>query len=258
MEDKPVKNVNVDNHNIPINIFSAPTNFGSDIYNFKSASSSPTIHFTTYLSYNTILQNQYEKQYYYQNQQRQLQLEQQQKQQLYNTGARDYYNYGKTAKSNLEEVSNNPTSTMAATTSLPPSLPPSPPLPSTPLPAISPVLNVPGDIYVEATSSAGAHVNYVVSAKAILPAPGSSGSAASGRDVQQQEVTLSPQCSPPSGSLFSIGTTTVTCTVSDRYNMGSNGGAAESKTFKVIVRDTTAPALTLPADNLVIKATDNT
>jgi hypothetical protein len=148
-----------------------------------------------------------------------------------------------------------------------------PPPSFSPLPTNPPILNVPGDNYIEATSSAGARVNYIVTATATLPVSGSSGNTATDKDIQkqqqqrQQQVPLSPVCSPQSGSLFPIGTTTVTCTVIDRYSPGSNDGGVGStgsignngksvtKSFKIVVRDTTAPGLTLPADSLTIKAT---
>jgi hypothetical protein len=49
-------------------------------------------------------------------------------------------------------------------------------------------------------------------------------------------------CVPQSGSTFPMGTTTVTCSSTDRYN---NTG---SRSFSVKVADTTKPTLTLPAD----------
>jgi hypothetical protein len=56
--------------------------------------------------------------------------------------------------------------------------------------------------------------------------------------------SLVPSCTPASGSLFPIGTTTVTCSATDAHN---NAGSA---TFTVIVTlvDTTAPVVTAPAD----------
>ena len=257
LEDTTIEKANVDNHNIPAHISLAITNLDTDISNHKSTLSSPAIHSTTYSSHNTVLQDQYQKQYRYQDQdQHQLQPERQQKHQLYQTRTGDYYNNGK--NSNIELAS-----TMAAT---------SPPF-SSPLPRNPPILNVPGDNYVEATSSAGAQVNYIVTATATLSVSGSSGNTPTDKDVQKQQperqrqVPLSPVCSPQSGSVFPIGTTTVTCTVIDRYSTGSdsgggsgtgsisNNGKSVTKSFKIVVRDTTAPSLTLPADSLTIKAT---
>ncbi|HZN73446.1 MAG TPA: HYR domain-containing protein [Micromonosporaceae bacterium] len=59
---------------------------------------------------------------------------------------------------------------------------------------------------------------------------------------------IDPACTPASGSTFALGTTTVTCTATDSH--GNKGTA----TFHVIVRDTTAPVLMLPA-NVVEEAT---
>jgi hypothetical protein len=56
-------------------------------------------------------------------------------------------------------------------------------------------------------------------------------------------------CTPASGSQFPMGDTTVTCTATD-----GSGNEATPTTFKVTVKDTTAPALTLP-DNITEEAT---
>ncbi len=80
-----------------------------------------------------------------------------------------------------------------------------------------PTMIIPKQITQEATSSAGAAVNYSVS----------------GQDKEDGSIT--PMCSSPSGSTFSIGTTTVNCTVTD-----SNGNSV-SGTFTVTIRDTTPP-----------------
>jgi hypothetical protein len=53
---------------------------------------------------------------------------------------------------------------------------------------------------------------------------------------------LVPRCTPSSGSSFRLGTTTVTCSVTD-----SSGQEASAK-FTVTVRDRVAPKLTLPRD----------
>jgi hypothetical protein len=49
-------------------------------------------------------------------------------------------------------------------------------------------------------------------------------------------------CTPVSGSLFALGTSTVNCTATDTSGNSSSGS------FKVTVKDTTAPVLSLPAD----------
>lgn len=93
----------------------------------------------------------------------------------------------------------------------------------------APVITVPAPITVAATSPAGAPVSYEVSAT----------------DVDDPVASLS--CAPPSGSIFPIGTTTVSCTASD-----SHGNAAAAG-FSVTVTDTsTPPAITSiqPGGNL--------
>src|SRR6185436_3938952 len=56
-------------------------------------------------------------------------------------------------------------------------------------------------------------------------------------------------CSSASGSAFPIGTTKVGCSATDKH-----GNTSASKSFDVIVKDTIAPALTLPA-NVAVDAT---
>ena len=85
-----------------------------------------------------------------------------------------------------------------------------------------PVLSLPSDIVEEATSAAGNTVVFAASATdAVTPSP-------------------SVECSPSSGSLFPLGTTSVECAAQDA------AGNAGTDSFNVTVRDTTAPALTLP------------
>ena len=59
------------------------------------------------------------------------------------------------------------------------------------------------------------------------------------RDAIDGAVT--PSCTPSSGSLFAVGTTTVTCNATDSRKNTSK------TSFAVTVKDRTAPALTLPA-----------
>jgi hypothetical protein len=59
--------------------------------------------------------------------------------------------------------------------------------------------------------------------------------------VSEVDPNLQAQCSPASGSLFALGSTTVTCTATD-----SNG--TSTLQFLVLVTDTTAPDLTVPDD----------
>jgi len=57
-------------------------------------------------------------------------------------------------------------------------------------------------------------------------------------------------CAPPSGSLFSLGSTTVTCSASDSH------GNVGTRSFHVVVVDETPPRLSLPSD-IAIYATDD-
>ena len=86
----------------------------------------------------------------------------------------------------------------------------------------APVVTVPGAMLVEATSAAGAQVNYGVTAS----------------DAVDAELALS--CDPPPGITYPLGTTLVQCLASDDY---ANVGSAS---FTVTVADSTAPALALP------------
>lgn len=93
-----------------------------------------------------------------------------------------------------------------------------------------PAITVPSNITKEASSAAGATVEYSPSAN----------------DVVDGSVAVS--CSRLSGSTFALGTTTVTCSATD-----TNSNTA-SASFNVTVQDTTAPAITgVPAD-LVVEA----
>ena len=87
-----------------------------------------------------------------------------------------------------------------------------------------PVLTLPADISVQATSATGAVVNYSATASDVVDGP------------------IAPLCSPASGNTFPIGTTTVSCTAQDAHHNAINGE------FHVTVSDNTPPALTLPAD----------
>ena len=85
-----------------------------------------------------------------------------------------------------------------------------------------PTITPPADVTVDATSSSGAVVNY--------PA------ATATDDVG---VTVGPTCTPASGSTFSIGSTTVTCTAEDA------AGNVGSATFTVTVNEI-VPNIALP------------
>ncbi|HEU4699980.1 MAG TPA: PxKF domain-containing protein [Gemmatimonadales bacterium] len=83
-----------------------------------------------------------------------------------------------------------------------------------------PVLTLPSDFSVEATSSAGAAVTYVVSAS----------------DPDGDAVIVN--CSPASGATFPLGATPVTCTASDGKGGTASGG------FTITVVDTTPAEFT--------------
>ena len=86
-----------------------------------------------------------------------------------------------------------------------------------------PTVTVPGPITAEATGPGGAVVGYSASASDIV------------------DGSLPVTCSPPSGSTFGLGTTTVTCMATDAHN---NTG---SRSLSVTVRDTTPPSMIVPA-----------
>ncbi|WP_210438773.1 HYR domain-containing protein [Nocardioides xinjiangensis] len=94
-----------------------------------------------------------------------------------------------------------------------------------------PVVSVPADRTAEATGAAGAAVRW---------------DAATAVDDVDGAVAVS--CSSAPGSVFPIGTTTVTCSAADKAgNLGDSS-------FTVTVRDTTAPAVRVP-EGVVEEAT---
>lgn len=90
----------------------------------------------------------------------------------------------------------------------------------------SPMLMLPGDMTVPATTIDGAVVTYDVTA------------------MDSAERTIPAVCTPESGSLFHIGTTDVRCTAQDDMGRRTSGA------FRVTVTPSPqpAPALVLPAD----------
>jgi hypothetical protein len=90
-----------------------------------------------------------------------------------------------------------------------------------------PTVSVPADITTTTTDPGGAVVTYP---------------AATAHDVVDGDLT--PTCAPASGSTFPVGTTTVTCSVTDSH--GNPGSASFSVT--VDISDTTPPVLSLPGD----------
>lgn len=91
-------------------------------------------------------------------------------------------------------------------------------------PTIDPV----ADITAEATSAAGAAVTYASPAT---------------HDAFDGDGVAT--CIPASGSTFALGATTVTCSATDR------AGNTATSSFRVMVVDTTPPALALPSDIMV-------
>jgi hypothetical protein len=96
--------------------------------------------------------------------------------------------------------------------------------------SVPPVLSLPANITAEATSASGAVVNYTATAN------------------DNVDGAVPVTCSKASGSTFALGTTTVNCSATDAAGNTSNGS------FTVTVRDTTPPALSLPAD-ITVEAT---
>jgi hypothetical protein len=86
-------------------------------------------------------------------------------------------------------------------------------------PNTAPVLSLPADITVEATSEAGAVVNFNATA------------------TDAEDGPLGVLLSSQPGSTFPLGTTKVTATAQDSKGLTATGG------FNVTVRDTTAPAI---------------
>jgi hypothetical protein len=97
----------------------------------------------------------------------------------------------------------------------------------------APSLTLPADKLVEATSASGAAVSYSVSAS------------------DNEDGSLSPSCSPASGSTFPLGVTQVNCSVTD------SGVLTTSGMFNVTVVDTTKPSLNLPSDKTVEATSPN-
>lgn len=93
----------------------------------------------------------------------------------------------------------------------------------------APSLAAHADLSAEATGGNGATVSYTTPAAT---------------DAVDANVAVS--CAPASGSVFVLGTTTVTCTGTDA------GGNAGHSSFQVVVHDTTAPSIPQPADVAVI------
>ena len=87
--------------------------------------------------------------------------------------------------------------------------------------ATPPVLHLPANITAEATSPAGAIVNF----------------SATATDARDTNVVVT--CAPPSGSTFALGGTTVNCSATNSRNKTAEGS------FSITVVDTTAPVVVL-------------
>nr|ABZ07130.1 putative HYR domain protein [uncultured marine crenarchaeote HF4000_ANIW97P9] len=92
----------------------------------------------------------------------------------------------------------------------------------------APTVNAPYNITNSTTNSAGGIGSFTVTAS------------------DNYGVTSGPTCSPPSGSNFPVGTTTVTCTATDAA--GNVGTASFVVTITHIVIDTTLPTITVPSN----------
>jgi hypothetical protein len=88
-----------------------------------------------------------------------------------------------------------------------------------------PILSLPGPMTAEATGPTGAVVSFTATAA-----------------DAEDDPDPTPVCSPASGAMFPLGSTTVDCSVID------SGGLSDHSTFTVAVVDTSAPSLNLPAD----------
>jgi hypothetical protein len=75
-----------------------------------------------------------------------------------------------------------------------------------PLPGFTPTVTVPGNLIAKATGTSGATVTFAASA------------------TDPTDGSLTPVCTPASGSKFKIGTTTVTCTATN--SLGISGAAS--------------------------------
>ena len=97
----------------------------------------------------------------------------------------------------------------------------------------APAISVPANMTVEATSASGAAVTFSASASDLV------------------DGSITPGCTSTSGGTFALGTTTVTCKATDAAGNEGTGS------FDITVVDTTAPAMTLPA-NIAVQGTGPT
>lgn len=88
-----------------------------------------------------------------------------------------------------------------------------------------PSITVPDNQVLEATGPNGATATFTATA------------------VDLVDGTFDATCTPASGSIFPLGSTQVDCSAMDKH-----GNLSDTKSFAVIVQDTTPPSMTLPAD----------
>ncbi|HXI26964.1 MAG TPA: HYR domain-containing protein, partial [Vicinamibacterales bacterium] len=93
--------------------------------------------------------------------------------------------------------------------------------------AVAPVVTVPASVTIAAAGPLGAPYTYSASA------------------LDDVDGVLTPSCSPVSGATFPLGDTTVACSATDAH--GNRGSAS----FVVTVRDSSPPAITVPANATV-------
>ncbi len=96
--------------------------------------------------------------------------------------------------------------------------------------ASAPILQLPEAVNASATSRSGAEVNFSATANDLI------------------DGAISPVCTPRSGALFGMGSTTVNCVAIDKAGNDAKGS------FSVVVRDQTPPSIDVP-DTLVTQAT---
>ncbi|HET9443145.1 MAG TPA: HYR domain-containing protein, partial [Acidimicrobiales bacterium] len=96
-----------------------------------------------------------------------------------------------------------------------------------------PAITVPADRVVEATGPGGAAVTYTATATDIV------------------DGSVTPACDIASGATLALGEHTISCSAVDRA-----GNPATGRSFAVTVVDTTGPALTVPA-NQIVEATSS-
>ena len=87
----------------------------------------------------------------------------------------------------------------------------------------APEVTVPGPITAEATGPAGAAVSFIATATDLV------------------DPSVTPVCTPASGSTFALGSHQVDCTATD-----DAGNTSDPVSFAVTVVDTTAPEVTVP------------